>query len=163
MCSNLYKQCAMTISICFHLTVFILYLVTWFLVFPGDAMVKYACQCRRHRRLLGWDEPLAYVCVCDHLCSTLCDPMDCSLLGFWGRKWQPIPIWLPGKFHGQRSPLAGYSPGIYKESEHDRVTEHTHDLLLRCIHIDTAYQLVMLLAENSIKSNQELLPWKLSW
>ena len=84
--------------------------------------------------------------------------MDCSLLGFWGRKWQIIPIWLPGKFHGQRSPLAGHSPGGYKESEHDRVTEHTHDLLLRCIHIDTAYQLVMLLAENSIKSNQELLP-----
>ena len=25
------------------------------------------------------------------------------------RKWQPTPIFLPGKFHGQRS-LAGYSP-----------------------------------------------------
>ena len=55
------------------------------------------------------------VCVCDHLCPALCDPMDCSLLGFQGRKWQPIPIWLPGKFHGQKSPLAGYSPGGCKE------------------------------------------------
>ena len=27
----------------------------------------------------------------------------------WSRKWQPIPIFLPGKFHGQRS-LVGYSP-----------------------------------------------------
>ena len=27
----------------------------------------------------------------------------------WSRKWQPMPVFLPGKFHGQRS-LAGYSP-----------------------------------------------------
>ena len=27
----------------------------------------------------------------------------------WRRKWQPIPIFLPGKSHGQRR-LAGYSP-----------------------------------------------------
>ena len=27
----------------------------------------------------------------------------------WSRKWQPIPVSLPRKFHGQRS-LAGYSP-----------------------------------------------------
>ena len=26
----------------------------------------------------------------------------------WGRKWQPTPVFLPGKFHGQRS-LVGYS------------------------------------------------------
>ena len=27
----------------------------------------------------------------------------------WRRKWQPDPVFLPGKFHGQRS-LVGYSP-----------------------------------------------------
>ena len=27
----------------------------------------------------------------------------------WRRKWQPIPVFLPRKPHGQRS-LAGYSP-----------------------------------------------------
>ena len=27
----------------------------------------------------------------------------------WRRKWQPTPVFLPEKFHGQRS-LAGYSP-----------------------------------------------------
>ena len=27
----------------------------------------------------------------------------------WRRKWQPIPVSLPGKSHGQRS-LVGYSP-----------------------------------------------------
>ena len=30
------------------------------------------------------------------------------------RIWQPTPIFLPGKFHGQRS-LAGYSPWGHKE------------------------------------------------
>ena len=32
----------------------------------------------------------------------------------WNRKWQPTPVLLLGKFHGQRS-LAGYSPWGYKE------------------------------------------------
>ena len=27
----------------------------------------------------------------------------------WRRKWQPTPVFLPEKFHGQRS-MAGYSP-----------------------------------------------------
>ena len=27
----------------------------------------------------------------------------------WRRKWQPTPVFLPGKSHGQRS-LAGHSP-----------------------------------------------------
>ena len=33
----------------------------------------------------------------------------------WRRKWQPPPVFLPRKFHGQRS-LAGYSPWDHKES-----------------------------------------------
>ena len=38
----------------------------------------------------------------------------------WRRKWQPIPVFLPGESHGQRS-LVGYSPWGWKEldtSEH---------------------------------------------
>ena len=31
----------------------------------------------------------------------------------WSRKWQPIPIFLPGESHGQKS-LAGYSPWGHK-------------------------------------------------
>ena len=27
----------------------------------------------------------------------------------WRRKWQPTPVFLPGKSHGQKS-LVGYSP-----------------------------------------------------
>ena len=32
----------------------------------------------------------------------------------WSRKWQPIPVLLPGKTHGQRS-VVGYSPCGRKE------------------------------------------------
>ena len=32
------------------------------------------------------------------------------------RKWQPTPVFLPGKSHGQRS-LAGYSPWCHKKSD----------------------------------------------
>ena len=45
----------------------------------------------------------------------------------WNRKWQPTPVFLPGKFHGQRS-LAGYSPWGCKESD---TTEHsTHTVVI---------------------------------
>ena len=39
----------------------------------------------------------------------------------WRRAWQPIPVFLPGKSHGQRS-LAGYSPWGGKESDTAEVT-----------------------------------------
>ena len=34
----------------------------------------------------------------------------------WSRKWQPTPVFLPGKFRGQRN-LAGYSLWGHKESD----------------------------------------------
>ena len=34
----------------------------------------------------------------------------------WRRKWQPTPVFLPEKFHGQRN-LVGYSPWGHKESD----------------------------------------------
>ena len=40
----------------------------------------------------------------------------------WRRKWQPTPVFLPEKFHGQRN-LVGYIPWICKELD---TTEHTH-------------------------------------
>ena len=53
-----------------------------------------SCQCRRHKRL-GFDPWAGEI------------P--------W-RKWQPTPVFLPGKFHGPRS-LVGYSPQGHKESD----------------------------------------------
>ena len=54
-----------------------------------------ACQCRRHRahEFNPWVRKIP-----------------------WRRKWQPAPIFLPGKSHGQRS-LEGYSPWGAKESD----------------------------------------------
>ena len=39
----------------------------------------------------------------------------------WRREWQPTPVLLPGKVHGQRN-LVGYSSGGHKDSD---MTEHT--------------------------------------
>ena len=52
-----------------------------------------ACQCRRHKRhgFNSWVRNIP-----------------------WRRKWQPTPVFLPRKSHGQRS-LVGYSPWSHKE------------------------------------------------
>ena len=42
----------------------------------------------------------------------------------WRRKWQPTPVFLPGKSHGQRS-LVDYSPWDHKELD---TTEQLHFL-----------------------------------
>ena len=43
----------------------------------------------------------------------------------WRRKWQPTPVFLPGKLHGQRS-LEVYSPRGHKESDtSERLSIHT--------------------------------------
>ena len=50
--------------------------------------------------------------------------LQCGRLGFdpwvrkipWRRNWQPTPVFLPGKSHGQRS-LVDYSPWGHKESD----------------------------------------------
>ena len=34
----------------------------------------------------------------------------------WRSKWQPTPVFLPGKYHGQRSPAA-IVHGVAKESD----------------------------------------------
>ena len=49
--------------------------------------------------------------------ESTCQCKRCKRCGFdpwvsktpWGRKWVSVPVFLPGKFHGQWS-LVGYSP-----------------------------------------------------
>jgi len=43
----------------------------------------------------------------------------------WRRKWQPTPVFLSGKSHGQRS-LVGYSAWGCKRVRHDLVTKTTN-------------------------------------
>ena len=64
--------------------------------FPGGTSGREpACQCRRCRR---------------HGFSPWVGKIP------WSRKWQPIPVFLPGESHGQRC-LVGYSPWGHKESD----------------------------------------------
>ena len=44
----------------------------------------------------------------------------------WRRKWQPTPVFLPGKSYGQRSP-AGYS--LWGRTEHTHTHSYTSDNL----------------------------------
>ena len=50
---------------------------------------------------------------------------------FWSRKWQLTPLFLPGKFHGQRN-LGGYSPWDCKELDMTEPTHHAPYLQLQC-------------------------------
>ena len=62
--------------------------------FPGGATGKEsACHCRRRKRL-GFNPWVGKI--------------------LWRRKWQPTPVFLTEKFHGQMS-LVGYSPWGHKE------------------------------------------------
>ena len=49
----------------------------------------------------------------------------------WRRKWQPTPVFLPGKFHGQKS-LAGYSPWGIKRIWHNLATAAAAKSLQSC-------------------------------
>ena len=48
----------------------------------------------------------------------------------WSRKWQPIPFFLPGKLHGQRS-LESYSPWGHEELD---ITERAHTYIKLFFH-----------------------------
>ena len=62
--------------------------------------------------------------MANNLSANAGDARDASSIP-WSRKRHPTPLFLPGKFHGQRS-LLGYSPWSCKESD---MTEHTEKLL----------------------------------
>ena len=68
-----------------------------------------------------------------------------SIPGFgkilWRRKEQPTPLFLPGKYHGQRS-LAGYSSSGHKSVWHDlmdKQQQHTDEGKCLYINISIAY------------------------
>ena len=79
---------------------------------------------------MGLSYPFQYNFLCISLPSE-CLSVSLShpfIINWWFRKilcrkeWLPTPVFLPGKYHGQRS-LVGYSPRGRKESD---MTEHIH-------------------------------------
>ena len=82
--------------------------------FPsGTGGKEHTCQCRRQKR---------------HRFSLWVGKIP------WSRKWQLTPVFLPGKFHGQRS-LVGYSQWGHKESDTTEVTQSSFPLLSYAIEI----------------------------
>ena len=63
----------------------------------------------------------------------------------WRRAWQPTPIFLPEKSHGQKS-LAGYSPWGHKELDMTEATYHHHifisNISKRLIFVATCFLLL---------------------
>ena len=45
----------------------------------------------------------------------------------WRRKWQPTPVFLPGKSHGQRS-LVDYSPWGHRKVGQDLMTKQQQNI-----------------------------------
>ena len=73
--------------------------------FPGGASGKEpTCQCRRHKR---------------HRLNPWVGKIPCR------KKWQPNPLFLSGKSHGQRN-LAGCSPWGCRESDTTKATWQAH-------------------------------------
>ena len=54
----------------------------------------------------------------------------------WRRKWQPTPVFLPGKSHGQRS-LEDYSPWGQKRVGHDLATKW--QIITRSLYLLTTF------------------------
>ena len=87
----------------------------------------------------------------------------------WRRKWQPTPVLLPGKFHGQRS-LVGYSPWGREESdgtEQLHFTFHFMDKirfikqylpLPQMVHYDIFFSLLFCSIRNNDDNHQNFLP-----
>ena len=101
-----------------NMLIFLIFLaiLKWYnkAVFPSSSVVKSGyksdCQCRRHE-FSPWAGTIP-----------------------WRRKWQPVPVFLPGKFYGQRS-LVGYSPRGSQRVGYNWMTKYTgmieqNDLLM---------------------------------
>ena len=65
-------------------------------------------NCRASQVALWYRIPLPM----QEMRETMFDPWFRKI--HWHRKWQPIPVFLSGKFHGKRR-FAGYSPCGHKE------------------------------------------------
>ena len=62
----------------------------------------------------------------------------------WRREWQPTPIFLPGKFHGQKS-LANCSPWGLKKLDTTELLTHTHTHTHMYTHTGSLYLGIVIL------------------
>ena len=79
---------------------------------------------------MPWHSGKEFTCPCRRCKGHEFDPWVGKIP--WRRKWQSTPVFLPRKFHGQRS-LVGYSAWGHKEldvTEHSHTHTHTHTQML---------------------------------
>ena len=62
-------------------------------------------------------------------CKTNHTELQESNLKLWRRKWQPTPVFFPGKSDEQRS-LGGYSPCDCKTVRHDLAAKQRRQILV---------------------------------
>ena len=96
----------------------------------------------------------------------------------WRTEWQPTPVFLPGKSHGQRN-LAGYSPQGSKESNMTEAAWHTRmqrnkkpgdrcdqenyfslSSIKFISELNVAYRLLW---EKAMATHSSTLAWKIPW
>ena len=64
----------------------------------------------------------------------------------WRRKWQPTPVFMPGKFHGQRT-LAGFRPRSPKQSA---MTKRLSTHAVMCLILNMTWYNIMGFPDNSV-------------
>ena len=80
------------------------------LLWPASIFGQIACHSLPPRKVtLSETEPVVCPALCDLPLSTRFPFLTTPQCFFWRRQWQPTPVLLPGKSHGQRS-LVGCSP-----------------------------------------------------
>ena len=85
----------------------------------------------------------------------------------WGRKWQPTPVFLPGKSHGQRS-LPGYSPRGHKRVRCNWATiQHQQQCLCLPFPLESVFWVLLIWCaaiHGVAKSRTQLRDWtELNW
>ena len=71
----------------------------------------------------------------------------------WRRKWQPTPVFLPEKSHGQRS-LVGYNPWGHKRVSYDLAAKQQQQFVFKTKDILDNFQ---------NKARLRHLPWSTQW
>ena len=93
-----------------------------------DVSVSFYFAIKSPLRLSWWLSGEESTCLCRR-CR--CNPWLRQIP--WRRKWQPTPVFLPGKSHGQRS-LVVYSPWGCKRVRHDFATTMLLSLIIMSYH-----------------------------
>ena len=79
----------------------------------------------------------------------------------WRRKWQPTPVFLPGKSHGQRS-LSGYSPWDHKRVGHGLSTKRQQQMedckVMKKVKVSSPV-VSNSLGSHGLRSTRLLCPW----